>query len=104
MKARHLLIGAMWLNLLAVTATAETMIVRPDPCPAPADAPKIIMLSKVEAADLNPGRAAARDVLVLYPVRARGWASARILARFEIEDDSKRQLTPKFCVHRHPPN
>lgn len=86
MKARRLLIGAMWLNLLAVAATAETMVVRPDPCPASADAPKIIMMSRVEAADLNPGRDAARDVLVLYPVRAQGWASARLLARFDIED------------------
>jgi len=102
MKARRLLIGAMWLNLLAVTATAETMVVRPDPCPAPADAPKIIMLSKVEAADLNSSRAAARGVLVLYPVRAKGWASARILARFDIKGDSKRQPTPKACIQRQP--
>ncbi len=86
MKTRRLLIAAMWLNLLGATATAETMVIRPDPCPASARAPGIIDLGKVAAVDLDPQRIAANHIVVLYPVRVRGWASARILSRFEIED------------------
>jgi hypothetical protein len=86
MKARRILIAALWLNLLAATATARTTIVRPDPCPAPADAPRIINLDDVEAIDLNPDRAAApQGVLIVYPAQAKGWASARILARFDLD-------------------
>lgn len=98
MKARRVVIGALWLNFLAVTATAETMVVRPDPCPAPADAPRIIVLPDVEAADLNPYRAEARDVLVLYPVRIDGWASARLLARFDLESEGRRPARRYGCA------
>ena len=59
MKARRLIIAGMWLNLLAASATAETIVIRPDPCAAPADAPKIVLMGGVEAADLKPDRAAA---------------------------------------------
>lgn len=75
----------MWINLIGATATAETLVIRPDECAAPADAPRVIF---IEADDLNPSRGAAEDaarsVIVLYPVEARGWASARILARFDL--------------------
>ncbi len=96
MKARRLIIAALWLNLCAVTATAETMVVRPDPCAAPADAPRIISLGQVEAADLNPDRARG-EILVLYPVLDEGWASARILARFDIEGDRARRPSRRRC-------
>jgi hypothetical protein len=85
MKARRLLIAAMWLNLLTVSATAETLVIRPDPCPAPANSPKIIMLFDAEAEDLNSGRASVDDVQVFYAIPVEGWASARILARFDVE-------------------
>lgn len=97
MKARRLIIAAMWLNLLGVSATAETMVVRPDPCPVPADAPKIVRLGAVEAVDLNPDRASADHVLVLYPVRASGWASARILARFDVDGERARRPWHGAC-------
>jgi hypothetical protein len=96
MKTRRLLIAAMWLNLLAVTATAETLVVRPDLCAAPADAPRIISLRDVEAVDLNPDRAMGK-VLVLYPVAIDGWASARILARFDLEGESRRAKSFRSC-------
>ncbi len=86
MKARRILFAALWINLVGVTATAKTTIVRPDPCPFPADAPRIVNLGDVEAVDLNPRRAGAPGkILVLYPTPATGWASARILARFDLE-------------------
>ncbi len=85
MKARHILVAAMGLNLFAVTATAETIVIRPDPCPLPADLPRIIDLGAVDADDLNPDRAAASQVLVLYPLPGRGWASSRLLSRFRVE-------------------
>jgi hypothetical protein len=95
MKARRLFIAAMWFNLLAISATAETIVVRPDYCAASADAPKIVSLRDVEAADLNPDRAAGK-VLVLYPVETDGWAAARILARFDLEGANRSRL-PRFC-------
>ena len=63
MKARRILIAAMWVNILAASATAETIVVRPDSCPFAAQAPKIITLSGVEALDLNPDRAEASEAL-----------------------------------------
>lgn len=87
MKVRRLLIVAMWLNLLAVTATAEMIVIRPDPCPIPANAPKIFMFKDAEARDLNPHRMDVDDVVIFYEIGDRGWASARILARFELEGD-----------------
>lgn len=96
MKARRLLIAAIWPNLLVVTAAAETLVVRPDHCAAPADAPRIISLPDVEVVDLNPDRTKGR-ILVIYPVATDGWASARILARFEIEGDSRRARLQRRC-------
>ena len=96
MNARRILIAAIGAVFLAGAASAETIVIRPDACALPADAPKIITLSGVEAVDLNPDRASAEHILVLYPVPDRGWASARLLARFDIEG---REAPPRrrFC-------
>jgi hypothetical protein len=103
MKARRVVIGALWLNFLAVTATAETLVVRPDPCPTQADAPRVIHLADIEAGDLNPHRAEASDVLVLYPVRDDGWASARLLARFDLDSERLPPARRYGCAAaRHP--
>jgi hypothetical protein len=98
MKARRILIGALWLNFLAVTATAETIVIRPDPCPVAADAPKIIDFEDIEAADLNLDRVAASGVVVLYPVRGDGWASARLLARFELDGEARARTRRIGCA------
>ena len=87
MSARRPILAAMGLNFIAVAAMAETIVVRPDPCPIDPEAPRIITLSGVEAVDLNPGRASADHILVLYPLPVRGWASARLLARFDLEGE-----------------
>lgn len=97
MKARRLLIAAMWLNLLAVSATAETIVIRPDPCPAPTNAPKFIMFLDTEAADLNPDRADIEDVAVFYAVPVEGWASARLLARFDVVGQPRNRSGRKTC-------
>lgn len=95
MKVRRVLIAVLWINLACVTAAAKTMVVRPDPCPAPADAPRVIDLNAV---DLNLHRIDARSVIVLYPPQERGWASARILARFNL-DRTERAPIPLACLH-----
>lgn len=97
MKARHVLIAAMWVNILAASATAETIVVRPDPCPFAAEVPKIITLAGVEAIDLNPNRGSADHILVLYPVPVKGWASARLLARFDLEGAPPRRRGGRGC-------
>jgi hypothetical protein len=97
MMLRRSIIAVFGLNLLSGSATAETLVIHPDPCPALADAPKIITMKDVEAVDLNPGRAALDRVLVLYPVRVKGWASARLLARFDLEDAPRRGAKTPTC-------
>lgn len=97
MKARRLIIAAMWLNLLGVSATAETMVVRPDPCPAPADSPKFIMFLDAGADDLNPDSVSVDNVLILYSVPVEGWASARILARFDVEGERRGRSRRQTC-------
>jgi len=68
----------------AQTARAETIVIRPDPCPAGAEQPLIIDLGDVEAFTSDPGPALGR-VLVIYPPATDGWASARILMRFDFD-------------------
>lgn len=97
MKARQLIIAALSLPLLAAGAAAETVVIRPDPCPAPADAPKFIMFLGPDAEDLNPDRALAEDVVVFYAVPARGWASTRLLARFDLEGASRVPVRARPC-------
>lgn len=90
MKARHVIIAAMWTNLLAVSATAETTVVRPDGCAAPANLPKLVQFLDVSADDLNPDAHIADNVVVVYLAPERGWASARVLSHFDIEGEPKR--------------
>ncbi len=72
------------LSLTANPARAETIVIRPDPCPAGADQPLIIDLGEVEVFNASP-TATLGNVLVLYPPAGAGWASARLLMRFELE-------------------
>ena len=103
MRVQRILTGAILVNLLVCSATAETLVVRPDPCPFAADAPKIITLGNVEADDLNPDRARTGagtgdrtdHVIVVYPMPLRGWASARLLSRFDVEGAPRRR--PRGC-------
>jgi hypothetical protein len=97
MKLPRFLIALIWFGFAGAAANAETLVILPDPCPALADAPKIITLAGVEAVDLNPGRAALDHVLVLYPVRVKGWASARLLARFDVEGEPRRRSAGRSC-------
>ncbi len=83
--------GAILLSMIAAQSgskvRAETLIVEPDPCPAPA-AVYVIGAGDVLAVDLNPGREAAEGVLVFYsataPHGATGWARRRLFSRFAL--------------------
>lgn len=68
----------------APAALAETIVLRPDPCPATAEQPLIIDLGDVELFNERPEASLGR-VLVIYPPVREGWASARILMRFDLE-------------------
>jgi hypothetical protein len=70
--------------LAAAPARGETLIIAPDPCPAPADAAPYVAPWDIEATDLNPDRAAADHVIILYDAPLRGWASRRLFTRFVI--------------------
>ncbi|MEL6213707.1 MAG: hypothetical protein AAFY22_06550 [Pseudomonadota bacterium] len=65
---------------------ARTFRAASSPCAAPADLPPLVISgSDVIAVDLNPGRLAADDVLVIYDSRFDGWASRRLFARFVLK-------------------
>ncbi len=76
--------GAMLLALTCSAARAETVVVRPDPCPKSANQPLIIDLGDVETFTEHPARTLGR-VLVIYPPVRDGWASARLLMRFDLD-------------------
>ncbi|HBK91831.1 MAG TPA: hypothetical protein DDZ68_09180 [Parvularcula sp.] len=75
---------ALALCLWAAPVGAETVVIRPDPCPAGAEQPLIIDLGEVEVFNDAPG-ATLGNVLVIYPPAGEGWASARLLMRFDLE-------------------
>lgn len=70
--------------IAAPGALAEPIVLRPDPCPAAAEQPLIIDLGDVELFNERPEASLGR-VLVIYPPVREGWASARILMRFDLE-------------------
>lgn len=73
------------LMLLAATsAAAETIVVRPDACAAAADMPLIIDLGDVELFTQTPDETIGK-VLIIYPPVGDGWASARLLMRFDFD-------------------
>lgn len=74
-------------------ARAETVILRPDPCPAAAGQPLIIDLGDVELFNRDPEAALGR-ILVVHPPLREGWASARILMRFDLEPQPAGGGTP----------
>lgn len=76
---------AVVLAAAAPSAHAETIVIRPDPCPAGADQPLIIDLGEVEVFNASP-EAALGEVLVIYPPIGQGWASARLLMRFNLDE------------------
>ncbi len=76
------------LAAIATPAPAETIVIRPDPCPAAAGQPLIIDLGEVELFNAAPG-AALGNVLVIYPPPGDGWASARLLMRFDLDHPSE---------------
>lgn len=74
-------------SLLVAAATpsrAETIVIRPDPCPALAEQPLIIDLGDVELFNAAPATTLG-NVFIIYPPVGDGWASARLLMRFDLD-------------------
>lgn len=72
------------LASFAAPARAETIVIRSNPCPSAAEHPLIIDLGDVETFNASPG-ATLGNVLVIYPPLGDGWASARLLMRFDLD-------------------
>lgn len=79
---RSAVLIAFALTLPALPARGETIVIRPDHCPVGADHPLVIDLGDVEIFSAA-SEAALGKVLVVYPPLGDGWASARILMRFD---------------------
>ncbi len=80
--------------IAAAPACAETLIVTSDPCPAAAEQPLIIDLGDVELFNEQPAASLGR-VFVIYPPVREGWASARILMRFNLEATTAPEPAPE---------
>jgi len=64
-------------------SAARIHAARPHPCAPPADAPRVISFHELEDGE-SVEFFVRSDVIVLYPVIDRGWASRRILMRFDL--------------------
>lgn len=82
---------AFGLACLAAPLRAETIVIRPDPCPAAAEQPLIIDLGDVETFNAGP-QSTLGPVFVIYPPMGEGWASARLLMRFDLDAPDARPV------------
>ena len=81
MKLRRVAIAACYLNVAAFSATAETSFADARACPHVM--PKVVLL-RPETKRLDD------HVVIYYAAAEPGWASRRILARFEVEGMARR--------------
>lgn len=81
------------ISAVAPAARSETIVLRPDPCPPAAEQPLIVDLGDVEQFNADPERSLGR-ILVIYPPVREGWASARILMRFDLEPPARPEIRP----------
>lgn len=103
MKVRHVILGAFYLNLLAVGATAETTVIRGGACERAPDTYLIAINSGavLSVSPLAEGASGQSAVIVYRPRQARGWASQRLLARFDLEVDGANAAIPNLGVICH---
>ena len=100
MIARRIIIAGIWLNLIAINATAETTIIQPGPC----SGSELYLVAKNSGAlikvDYTAETAANEHVIVFRPQQTQGWASQRLLRRFDLQlgDGGPRVVnTGGFC-------
>ncbi|MBT8471003.1 MAG: hypothetical protein HKN14_16055 [Marinicaulis sp.] len=85
MKTRHAILGAMWINCLVVSATAETTVIRPGPCDNIRPGYLLAMNSGAVIRETRvDDETNATHVIVFRPQPVTGWASQRILRRFDL--------------------
>lgn len=87
-------LSTLFAVLNAASGDAKTYRVSSQKCALSANAPIVLAPDgSVIATDLNPGRLAADDVLVIYDSRYDGWASRRLFARFVLDPSTGRAVT-----------
>lgn len=85
MKVRQLILAGIYVNLLAVGATAETTVVtRPMPCQSAAGS-FLLGANSGALIRIDEAGSSASAIIVYRPMKKHGWASQRILARFDLE-------------------
>ena len=101
MNGRRLFVFAFWLNCLAVSATAETRVFSAGSChshqPSYLLAANSGALIRVQAGSLETIN---DHVIVFRPKPTTGWASQRLLMRFDLKIEDGRQTvrnTGAFC-------
>ncbi len=88
----YALVVCLYAAIVATPGDAKTYVVRANECPRPADMTIVITGDDVMAVDLNRGRAAAEDILIIYDRRYDGWASQRLFARFVLDPATGQNL------------
>jgi hypothetical protein len=81
MKLRRVVIAACYMNIAVFSATAETAFSDMRACPPVT--PKVVLL-RPETKRLDD------HVVIYYAAAEPGWASRRILARFDVEGMARR--------------
>ncbi len=85
MKTRRLILGACWLNFLVAGVTAETEVVRPGPCAAHGAFLLAANSGALISAEQDESAFAGDYVIMFRRKLTTGWASQRLLRRFDLE-------------------
>lgn len=99
MEAGRIIMGAICFSVAGLGAAGETVFVRPGPCAAP----QTFLLAGNAAAIVRidgRGDRAEHGVIVYRRQQERGWASRRLLGRFDLSLDEAGPTiinSGKFC-------
>ena len=101
MKTRQIILAALWLNCLAVNETAISSDGRDKACFG--DATTYLLAANSGAlirVESESGKDPNSNVIVFRPQKTHGWASQRLLMRFDLKlDDQGRRIvnSGEFC-------
>lgn len=85
MRVRHIIYAGFYLNLLAAGATAETTVTRGGSCHSAAGS-FLLAANSGAIIRMDDGLSTFNDdVIVFRPREGDGWASRRLLSRFDLD-------------------
>lgn len=94
MKQTHFIIAWMLIALAVSPSAAKILIIGPDLCAAPADAPIYRAPDDIAAGNQGSVRFLADGGLVVAVALNQGWARRRLFAWFDISQSDIERLPP----------